>query len=233
VATSPQLLVGLTGWWLGLVKRIPFILEVRDLWPESLTASGVGHPDSHLIRALRKLSSFLYRSSNHIVVVTNAFRENLVKTWGVSGEKITVVENGVETDLFTPHGSTNAVKSTVGVDGKFIVSCIGTMGLAHGLNMVLQAAAELQDILPDILFLFVGEGADKERLLAIARERNLKNVRFLPQQPREQIPALIRASDVCLVLLRRADVFKTAISFKMPMRASLLTPKISGLWCKP
>jgi glycosyltransferase involved in cell wall biosynthesis len=215
VATSPQLLVGLTGWWLGLVKRVPFILEVRDLWPESLTASGVGTPDSQLVRVLRRLSSFLYRSSNHIVVVTNAFRENLVKTWGLPEEKITVVENGVETDLFTPHGSTSAVKSAIGLDGRFIVSCIGTLGLAHGLDMVLQAAAELKDTFPDILFLFVGEGADRERLLAITRERNLTNVRFLPQQPREKIPAFIRASDVCLVLLRKAEVFKTVIPTKM------------------
>jgi colanic acid biosynthesis glycosyl transferase WcaI len=229
VATSPQLLVGLTGWWLGLVKRVPFILEVRDLWPESLTASGVGSPDSQLVRALRKLSSFLYRWSNHIVVVTNAFREDLVKTWGVPVEKITVVENGVETDLFTPHGPTNALKSTIGLDGRFIVSCIGTLGLAHGLNMVLQAAAELQDIFPDILFLFVGEGADKEHLLAMARERNLTNVRFLPQQPREKIPAFIRASDVCLVLLRKADVFKTVIPTKMLEFMACARPVILGV----
>src|SRR5262245_47368998 len=229
VATSPQLLVGLTGWWLGLVKRVPFILEVRDLWPESLTALGVGTPDSQLVRVLRRLSGFLYRSANHIVVVTNAFRESLVKSWGVPEEKITVVENGVETDLFTSYGSPNAAKSAIGLDGRFIVSYIGTLGLAHGLDMVLQAAADIQDRLPDILFLFVGEGADKERLLAMARERNLTNVRFLPQQPREEITVYIRASDVCLVLLRKADVFKTVIPTKMLEFMACARPVILGV----
>jgi glycosyltransferase involved in cell wall biosynthesis len=163
------------------------------------------------------------------VVVTNAFREDLVKTWGLPVEKITVVENGVETDLFTPNGSTRAVKSTLGLDGRFVVSCIGTLGLAHGLNMVLQTAAELQDKFPDILFLFVGEGADKERLLAKARERHLTNVRFLPQQPREKIPAFIRASDVCLVLLRKAEVFKTVIPTKMLEFMACARPVILGV----
>ncbi len=229
VATSPQLLVGLTGWWLGRIRRAPFILEVRDLWPESLTASGVGGHDSLLTRFLWMLSGFLYWSSDHIVVVTKAFQDNLIEKWGLPPEKITVVENGVETDLFVPDGPADPVKNVFDLDGKFIVSCIGTMGLAHGLAKVLQAATELQSTFPDILFLFVGEGADKEHLIALAREKNLTNTCFLPQQSRESIPGFIRASDVCLVLLRKADVFKTVIPTKMLEFMACGRPVILGV----
>ena len=96
-----------------------------------------------------------------------------------------------------------------------MVSYIGTLGQAHGLCTVLEAAAQLQESLPDAVFLLVGEGAEKEHLVSTASELSLDNVRFLPQQPRESIPALIRASDVCLVTLKKADVFKTVIPSKM------------------
>ena len=215
IATSPQLLIGATGWWLSLVKRVPFIFEVRDLWPESLAASGVSSEDSLLVRCLRGLSAFLYRSSDHVVVVTKAFREELISKWEVNQDKISVVQNGVETDLFTSDGALDREQFISGIEDKFVVSYIGTLGLAHGLDTVLQAAAILKDKLPDVVFLLVGEGADKERLVAVAREQSLDNVCFLPQQPREDIPTLIRASDVCLVLLKKADVFKTVIPTKM------------------
>ena len=229
IATSPQLLIGVAGWWLSLIKRVPFVFEVRDLWPESLAASGVGDQDSLLVRLLRATSGFLYRSSDHVVVVTPAFREELVSKWGVSQDKISVVQNGVETDLFTPDGASDGAQFTPGIEGKFVVSYIGTIGLAHGLNTVLQAAALLKDKLPDVVFLLVGEGADKEHLVALAREQALDNVRFLPQQPREDLPALIRASDVCLVLLRKADVFKTVIPTKMLEFMACGRPVILGV----
>ena len=215
IATSPQLLVGLTGWWLGRIRRTPFILEVRDLWPDSITASGVGNQSSLLTDSLNALSGFLYRSCDHVVVVTPAFREELTGKWNIRPEKISVVENGVETDLFTSAGDTDEIKSDMNLNGRFVVSCIGTLGLAHGLSTVIQAAAELQNSFPEILFLFVGEGADKECLMELARDQGLTNIRFQPQQPRKNIPAIIRASDLCLVLLKKADVFKTVIPTKM------------------
>lgn len=229
IATSPQLFVGLAGWWLGRIKRTPFILEVRDLWPESITASGMGRQGSMAVRALQALSAFLYRTSDHIVVVTPAFKEDLVTKWKVRPEKISVVENGVETDLFTPDGSADTVKSALGFAGRFVVSYIGTLGLAHGLSTVLQAATLLQKNFPDILFLFIGEGADKERLVTLAQEQNLVNVRFLPQQPREKIPALIRASDLCLVPLKKAPVFRTVIPTKMLEFMACGRPVILGV----
>lgn len=229
IATSPQLLVGLTGWWLSRIKRVPFILEVRDLWPDSLTASGVGGQESLMIRSLRSLSGFLYRSCDHIVVVTPAFKEELVTKWSVRPEKISVVENGVEIDLFTPDGTPGAHKCALGLQDKFVVSYIGTLGQAHGLSTVLQAAAQLQTAFPDILFVFVGEGADKAHLLSRAQGQNLTNVRFLSEKPREEIPSTINASDVCLVLLKKADVFKTVIPTKMLEFMACGRPVILGV----
>lgn len=229
IATSPQLLVGLTGWWLSLVKRVPFILEIRDLWPESLTAVGMGNEASMVHRSLHKLAGFLYRACDHIVVVTPAFKEELVTKWNVNPEKISVVQNGVETDIFTPDGTSDEVSDALNLNGKFIVSYIGTIGIAHGLGAALDAAAKIRKTLPDILFLFVGEGADKERLISMARERGLDNVCFLPQQSRGKIPAIIRASSLCLVLLRKADVFKTVIPTKMLEFMACGRPVILGV----
>ncbi|NJP07781.1 MAG: glycosyltransferase family 4 protein [Chloroflexaceae bacterium] len=229
IGTSPQLLVGLSGWWLGRVKRVPFVFEVRDLWPESITASGVGNDQSLFVRTLRAISGFLYRSSTHIAVVTPAFQQNLVQQWQIDPQKIAIAQNGVETDLFTPDGPTAHVQQAFQLKGRFVVSYIGTLGLAHGLTTVLEAAVELQQSRPDVLFLLVGEGADRERLLQLVQAYGLTNVRFTGQQPREQIPALLRASHACLVLLKKADVFKTVIPTKMLECMACARPIILGV----
>jgi glycosyltransferase involved in cell wall biosynthesis len=233
IATSPQLLVALSGWWLARCKRVPFVFEVRDLWPESLAAVGVGDANSLLHRTLAGIAAFLYRHSDRIAVVTPAFEDYLVEHWRVPREKISVIENGVETSLFAPEPLTGdaetGLRRELGVEGKFVVSYIGTMGMAHGLETIIAAALQLQDANPEIAFLIVGEGAEKDRILSLARERGLNNLRFIDQQPRERIPAYIRASDVCLVLLKKAEVFKTVIPTKMLEFMSCARPVILGV----
>lgn len=229
IATSPQLLTGVTGWWLGRIKRVPFVLEIRDLWPESLPASGVSNPRSLLVRLLGALSNFLYRRCHQVVVVTSAMKDELVTKWAVPPDKISIVPNGVETDLFTPEGPSAVDKQAIDLQDKFVVSYIGTLGLAHGLRTTLEAASRLREGFPDIVFLFVGDGADRERLLQLTKEWGLTNVRFLGQQPRDLIPALIRASDLCLVLLNKAEVFKTVIPTKMLEFISCGRPIILGV----
>jgi len=228
IATSPQLLVGLSGWWLARWKRVPFVFEVRDLWPESLAAVGMGDRNSLLHRALAKIAGFLYHHSNRVVVVTSAFEEHLVEHWRVPRERISVIENGVETQLFTPEPAT-ALRRELGLEGKFVVSYIGTMGIAHGLETIIAAATQLRDTNPGIVFLMLGEGADKDRIVALAREHGLHNLRFVGQQPRERIPAYICASDVCLVLLKKTDLFKTVIPTKMLEFMSCARPVILGV----
>ena len=233
IASSPQLLVGLSGWWLSFARQVPFVFEVRDLWPESLTAVGVGDENSLLHHALAAVAKFLYQRSDRIVVVTPAFKPHLMQHWRVPAEKIAVVENGVETDLFTPAPSAanNALRRELGVEGKFkfIVCYIGTMGMAHGLETLLDAAHQLQQQNSTAQFLLVGEGAEKERIKTLAQSRGLTNLRFLDQQPREKIPAFISASDACLVLLKKTDVFKTVIPTKMLEFMSCARPVILGV----
>jgi colanic acid biosynthesis glycosyl transferase WcaI len=231
IATSPQLLVGLAGWWLGFARKVPFVFEVRDLWPESLAAVGIGDENSLLHRALAGIAGFLYERSQHIVVVTSAFKDHLIERWRVPAEKISVVENGVETDLFTPSTLTEdqALKQQLGAEGKFLASYIGTMGNAHGLETLLDAAGQLQSQNMPTLFLLIGEGAEKEEIKALAQSRGLANVHFLDQQPREKIPAFISASDACLVLLKKTDVFKTVIPTKMLEFMSCARPVILGV----
>jgi len=105
IATSPQLLVGLSGWWLARCKRVPLVFEVRDLWPESLAAVGIGTGNSLLHRSLARVAGFLYRNSQHVVVVSPSFKDHLISHWNVPPDKISIVENGVETNLFSPQNS--------------------------------------------------------------------------------------------------------------------------------
>ncbi len=228
IATSPQLLVGLSGWWIAKLKRVPLVLEIRDLWPESLAAVGMGDPNSLLHRTLGKIAGFLYRQADHVVVVTPAFRDYLINNWRVPGEKISIVQNGVETKLFSP-GDSRPLRRSLNVEGKFVVSYIGTLGLAHGLQTVIAAAENFQNTEPNVLFLLVGEGADRERILELARSKNLTNIRFVPQQPREKIPAYIAASDACLVLLKKSDVFKSVIPTKLLEFMSCGRPVVLGV----
>lgn len=231
IGSSPQLLVGLSGWWLAFARQIPFVFEVRDLWPESLAAVGVGGENSLLHKTLAGIAHFLYRRANRIVVVTPAFKDYLMRRWRVPAEKIDVVENGVETDLFapTPPAAMAKLRRELGAESRFLVCYVGTMGMAHGLETLLDAAARLRSQNPKVLFLLIGEGAEKDRIRAQAQSRRLTNVCFLDQQPREKIPGFISASDACLVLLKKNDIFKTVIPTKMLEFMSCARPVILGV----
>jgi len=228
IATSPQLLVALSGYWLARIKRVPFVFEVRDLWPESLAAVGVGDANSPLHRVLAGIAGYLYRHSDHIVVVTNTFRQHLVEKWRVPQEKISVVENGVETDLFLPSES-DATRKEHKLEGKFVACYVGTMGMAHGLATLVEAAEQLAQQLPDVVFLLVGEGAEKQRIMELAASKRLTNIRFVNQQLREKIPGIISASDCGLVLLKKTDVFKTVIPTKMLEFMACECPVVLGV----
>ena len=160
IATSPQLLVGLSGWWIARRKRVPFVFEVRDLWPESLAAVGMGKPDSTLHRTLGKIAGFLYRHSDRIVAVTPAFEEYLVNTGAFPAKKISVIENGVETDLFTPQPLPRLEKGT-GRDRKVrrLLYRHHGHGARAGNNPYRRRAIARPE--PEIVFLLLGEGADK------------------------------------------------------------------------
>jgi colanic acid biosynthesis glycosyl transferase WcaI len=228
IATSPQLLVGLAGWWIAQCKQVPFVFEVRDLWPESLAAVGMGDANSLLYRTLMNVAGFLYRHADRIVVVTPAFEKYLVERWQVPRDKISVIENGVAAHQFRPGRGTD-LRTELGIEGKFIASYIGTMGMAHGLDTIIEAAVNLRETNPEVFFLMIGEGAEKERIAALAHSLRLPNLRFIDQKPREKIPAYICASNVCLVPLKKSELFKTVIPSKMLEFMSCARPVILGV----
>jgi colanic acid biosynthesis glycosyl transferase WcaI len=215
IATSPQLLVGLAGWWLALWKGSPFVFEVRDLWPESLAAVGAGAEGTMLHRTLSAVAGFLYRRAHRIVVVTPAFKDYLIRFWNVPSGRISVVENGVETNLFRRDPAAAELRRQLKLEDRFLICYIGTMGNAHGLETLIAAAEQLQTALPNARFLVIGEGAEKERVVALATARGLNNILFLGQQSRERIPAYVSAADLCLVMLKKTELFKTVIPTKL------------------
>lgn len=229
IATSPQLLVGLSGWWLARIKRVPFVLEIRDLWPESLAAVGTGSQTSLLYRALGRIAHFLYTAADRIVVVTPAFKDHLIRAWNVPSEKIAVVENGVDCELFRPRENTNPIRQQMNAQGKLVFSYIGTVGMAHGLKTLIDAASQMQQSASNVVFWVLGEGAEKEQIVSLARSRHLTNIRFIDQQSREKIPDYISASDACMVLLKKSELFKTVLPTKMLEFMACARPTIVGV----
>ena len=215
IATSPQLLCALSGWWLAWWRRVPFVFEIRDLWPESLAAVGASSEGKLLHRVLAGIAGFLYRRADQVVVVTPAFEDYLIRHWKVPAAKISVVENGVEADVFCAEPAAMELRKQLELEERFIICYVGTMGNAHGLETLVAAAEELQTKLPCAVFLLIGEGAEKERIVKLAAGRGLNNIQFFAQQPRERIPLYVSAADVCLVMLRKSDLFKTVIPTKL------------------
>ena len=215
IASSPPLTVGLTGWWLSLIKRTPFIFDIRDLWPESITDLVPMTNGSTMVRILGGMSRFLYDRADQLVVTSHSAKHKLIEDRQVEPERITVIPNGVETEQFGPIDNAVAIKEGLGLGGKFLVSFIGTIGLAQDVDLVIRSAARLMPSLKPIHFLFVGEGPRKSQAMDAVARLGLSNVTFLPGQKRDEIPGLIQASDICLVTLRKAPVNDTVIPVRM------------------
>jgi glycosyltransferase involved in cell wall biosynthesis len=226
VATSPQLFCALGGYLLSVFKRVPFVMEVRDLWPESIKTIGAIRSPG-IIRCFEMVEMFLYRQARHIIVVSDSFRK-VISGRGIDKEKISVIKNGVDLEFFSTNGKREETRESLGVKDKFIVSYIGTVGMAHALDCLLLVAEKMK-VRDDIRFLIVGSGAEKENLLNMKTGRNLDNVIFVDRQPKETIPAFYECSDVCLVPLRKAELFKTVIPSKMFEIMSMGKPIIQSV----
>ena len=212
VATSPQFFTAVAGWAVGLCRRRPFVFELGDIWPASIIAVGAMEP-SLMIRMFERLELFLYRRSAAIVALTPKFKENLIGR-GIEGDKISIVINGVDIDRFRKTPRDKALAAEWGLKDKFVIGYIGTHGMAHGLSNVLEAAARLRDN-DRVMFLFVGDGAERNDLISLAAEKGLENVRFIESQPREKVPAIWSVCDVALVHLRDSVVFSEVIPSKI------------------
>lgn len=211
LATSPQFLVALSGWVLSRLKGVPFVLEVRDLWPDSIVAVGALPERSPWIRLLRRLERFVYRQADLVVSVTRSFVPHL-RAHGA--KRVAVVPNGADPGQFHVEEPRDALRARHGLGDRFVAVFAGTLGMAHGLETVLDAAEALRDD-PRFLFWLVGEGARRVELEAEAARRGLSNVRFEGQVERSRIPEVLTASDAALVLLRPTPLFETVLPSKM------------------
>jgi glycosyltransferase involved in cell wall biosynthesis len=212
-ATSPPLFVGGAALALGALRRTPLIFEVRDLWPESAVALGeLRNPRA--IALSGRLERACYRRARRIVVVTQGIRQRLVER-GLSTEKLVLIPNGANTDLFKPQPDAGAaLRADLGLSDVFIVLYAGIHGIAQGLETVVEAARLLHDN-TGIRFMLVGEGPVKAEMVNLAEGYGLANILFHREVPREQMPAYLSAADVALVPLRRLDLFKAALPSKM------------------
>ncbi len=212
VATSPQFFCAIGGWALSVAKWRPFVFELRDLWPASITAVGA-MKKSLLILILEWIEMFLYRRAKAIVSVTHSFRDELIER-GIPGDKIHVVVNGVDLARYGPRERDADLAREFDLEGKFTVGYMGTHGMAHALDKVL-AGAELLRERDDIAFFFAGSGAERARVESIVAERNLTNVRLIPRQPKERMPGLWSLCDLTIVPLRDTPLFATVIPSKI------------------
>jgi len=212
VATSPPLFVGGAALALSVLRRIPMIFEVRDLWPESAVALGELH-SPRAVALAGKLEKTCYNRARRLVVVTEGIRQRLTERG--FGAKLALIPNGANTDLFRPDPAAGAAtRAELGLAGKFIVLYAGIHGIAQGLETVLEAAQHLQAV-PDVHFVFVGEGPKKAELEAMKERLGLANVMMVPERPRSDMPAFLSAADVALVPLRRLELFEGALPSKM------------------
>jgi glycosyltransferase involved in cell wall biosynthesis len=212
VSTSPQFFCGLVGLVARVVKGIPWVLEIRDLWPESIVTVGAMRK-GFVIRLLEGLERLAYRRADKIVSVTKSFGPHIAARGGAQ-DKISVIKNGADLKRFTPSTDGSGAKRRLGLEGRFVAAYVGTHGMAHGLDTVLEAANLLREE-PWIAFLLVGDGADRQRLARRKDELGLNNVVMLEQQPKEAMPEIWAATDASLILLRRDDLFKTVLPSKM------------------
>lgn len=211
LATSPQFFGAITACVLAKLKRVSFTLEIGDLWPASIVSVGAMR-ESAVIRFLEKLELLLYRHSNTIIVVSPAFKKNLIAR-KVPTEKIFTVMNGVDLSKYSPIPYQNTFAEKYGIKNKFTVGYIGTHGMAHGLSHVLEAAKLLHS--KDIQFVFVGSGAEKQSLIEKANQLNLTNVIFIPAQPKDSIKEAWSICNLALVHFKNSETFSAAIPSKI------------------
>ena len=229
VGTSPQFFTACAAYLVSRMKRIPFVFELRDMWPESIKAVGA-MKDSAVIRILERIEMFLYRKAARIVTVTHAFKGTLIRR-GIDGTKVEVVTNGVDLSHFAPQAKDTALVQKFGLQGMFVAGYIGTHGMAHALETLLEAAQTLQQTpgAENVRLLFLGDGARKQDLEALARAMGLGNVMFLESVPKDQVVRYWSLLDVSVIHLRKTDLFTTVIPSKLFECMGMGLPVLHGV----
>jgi len=224
IATSPQFFSAVSGYFISLFRRRPWIMEVRDIWPESIRAVNA-MKNSKTLDLLEKVELFLYRKASKVVVVTDSFKRN-ISSRGIDEEKIEVVKNGVYLDKFKPIPKDKTIMEKLGLEKKFVIGYIGTHGMAHKLDFILNSIKNLDK---NIHFLFLGDGAEKQKLLVLNKKLGLQNTTFIDFVPKSEIQKYISITDVALVPLKKSDTFKTVIPSKIFENAAMRKPILLGV----
>ena len=226
IATSPQFFTALTGRTLHFWKMKPWIMEIRDLWPESIKTVGAMN-DNLFIRYFEWEEMRCYRSAKNLVVVTDSFKKKLISR-GIEESKIYVVKNGVNKELFTPIPKDEELINKLGLQGKKVIGYIGTHGMAHKLDFIINCAKHLEGK-TNYHFLFLGNGAEREHLVKLKEELNCTNVTMLESVSKQEVKRYISILDICLINLKKSELFTSVIPSKIFENAAMQIPILMGV----
>jgi len=212
MGTTPPIFQAFSAWVVAFLRRKPFLLEVRDLWPEFGISMGV-LKNPVLIFLARWLEGFLYARATHILVNSPAYVDYL-QSKRVSKNKITFIAYGTDVDMFTPNVDGSSVREKFGLQNKFVVLYAGALGQANDIYTILRAAERLCDE-DKIRFVFFGDGKERVNLQSEAEQKKLSNVIFGSVCPKKEMPGVIAASDVCIAILQDIPMFRTTYPNKV------------------
>ena len=229
IATSPQFFTAVSGRILSFLKGKPWVMEVRDLWPDSIAAVGSMNKSSIPFKILKKIEHHLYLSASKIVVVTDSFKKYIIKEHQIKPEKIGVFKNGVLISNFKKPKPNDVMtlKESLGLEDKIVISYIGTHGLAHGLKFILDSISKISNL--KLHFLLIGDGAEKQNLIDYSKKFDSKNFTFHDSVTKSEIPLYLEISDFSLVNLKKSDEFKNVIPSKIFENIAMYKPILLGV----
>jgi len=229
ISTSPQFFCAWAGVFASWLKWSPLVVEIRDIWPESIVAVGA-MKDGPLLRVLEWLERVLYRSAKHIVTVGEGYKQRIEEKVPLQG-RISVITNGVDLEFFKPASPDAEWLARWGLEGKFVCSYVGTIGMAHGLEIAIEASRRLRDGgRDDIAFCLVGDGASRKRLQQQVAEADLSSyVVFTGRQPKEEMPRVLASSQASLIHLKKCELFEGVIPSKIFETMAMKVPMIMGV----
>lgn len=212
MGTSPPIFQAVSAWVIAVLRRKPLLLEIRDLWPAFAIDMGV-LTNPVLIKLSSWLEDFLYARASHLLVNSPAYRDYLIGK-GIHKEKISLIANGVDPSMFLPDVRGEQVRQREKLEGKFVVTYAGALGLANDIPTLLRAADRLREH-ADIHFLLVGDGKERAHLEAMAQRLQLTNITFTGSRPKSDMAELLAASDACLAILQDIPMFRTTYPNKV------------------
>ncbi|MBA4375508.1 MAG: glycosyltransferase WbuB [Anaerolinea sp.] len=208
--TSPPIFQGWTAWLLACLKRVPFLFEVRDLWPAFAIAVGI-LKSKILIWLSLWLEAFLYKHADELVVNSPGFIEHVTRR---GAKNVSLIENGVDLTMFDLEQSGNEFRKKHHLENKFVVLYAGAHGISNDLEVVLSSAKITLDD-PAIVYIFVGDGKEKSNLIQQAEQKHLTNVCFIPPVPKNEMNEVLASADVCVAILKPIEMYKTTYPNKV------------------